>query len=116
MSERASNAGGAGDAGNIDGRLMRALERRPAVTVPEDFALRVAARLPASAAALGPTIHATYVGRRVAWAAAALLLLATIALAPSAMHSNAKRWLEFAFEVEFVALAAWMALRPMLQL
>lgn len=95
----------------IDGKLVRALETAPAVTVPEDFARRVASSLPS----LRPMPSAgPRVADRVAWAVLAVLLVAIVALAPSASGRGTVRWLELGFGVEFATLLAWLCLRPLL--
>ena len=76
--------------------LVRALERRPQVTVPEGFAARVAWALPAEA-----SLHqAPRAGKTVAMVAAVLLTVALFVLAPQAgpSFSNVR------FEVELLVL------------
>ena len=102
------------DNDGLDQRLVRALESAPLIAVPGDFALRVAAKLPDANRADGPVL-ATSVGRRVAWTAAALLLVVILLLAPSSAQNLTRRWLELALELEFIALTAWLTLRPWLQ-
>jgi len=100
----------------LERRLIQVLETRPSVRIPEDFALRVAGKAPAGLASRG-FVPASSVGRRVAWAAAAVLLLAMLALAPSVgVGLRTNQWVEIGLAIEFAGLTAWLTLRPRLQL
>jgi len=81
----------------FDAKLTRALERRPEPAVPADFASRVAAALPPAAPAPKPM----QVGRTVGLAAAAVLGVALVALAPHASPAF-NNW---AFDFELVVIA-----------
>jgi hypothetical protein len=99
---------------DFESRLDRALEAAPAVKIPEDFALRVAAMAPARVVASGESAAARgSVGLRIAWVVAAMLLLAMFVLAPSAGSGGARRWMEFALEIDFVALTLWLGMRSL---
>jgi hypothetical protein len=99
---------------DFESRLDRALEAAPAVKIPEDFALRVAAMAPARVVALGEAAAARRsVGLRIAWVVAAMLLLAMFVLAPSARSGGARRWMEFALEIDFVVLTLWLGMRSL---
>jgi hypothetical protein len=103
-----------GDA--MENRLVRALEATPAVSIPEGFAARVAAKAPAGAMAVRRAVPmTTQVGVRMAWAVAAVLLVAMFVLAPSAAGMGTLRWVEYSVEMEFVALTVWLTLRPLLR-
>jgi len=81
----------------FEAKLTRALERRPEPMVPVDFASRVAAALPPAAPARKPM----QVGRTVGLAAAAVLGVALLALAPHATPAF-NNW---AFDFELVVIA-----------
>ena len=101
----------------LDRRLIHALETRPSVRISEDFAMRVASKVPARVAAQGLAPASRSVGRRVAWAAAAVLLVAMLALAPSVgVGFRTNQWVEIGLAIEFAGLTAWLTLRPRLQL
>jgi hypothetical protein len=99
----------------LDRRLIHALETRPSVRISEDFALRVASKVPAESAAQGLAPPSRSVGRRVAWAAAAVLMVAILAIAPS-VGIRTNQWVEIGLAIEFAGLTAWLTLRPTLQL
>ena len=101
----------------LERRLIRALESRPSVAISEDFASRVAAKVPVRIAAHSLALASGSVGRRVAWVAMAVLLVGMLALAPSAGSGfRVNQWLEVGLGFEFAALTAWLALRPRLHL
>ena len=106
------------DADEMERRLERALEAVPVVRIPDDFAMRVAAQVPANVVAARratPTGTSFEIGNRIAWVVAAVLLVAMFVLAPAAAASaGTKRWLEFALDIEFAALAVWLSLRRLL--
>ena len=81
----------------FEASLIGALERRPAPVIPVDFAARVAAALPPPAPAQKPM----QVGRAVGLAAAAVLGVALVALAPHATPAF-NNW---AFDFELVVIA-----------
>ena len=104
----------AGDPGEFERRLDRALEFRPLVAIPEDFAMRGAAQVPAQVIASRQTAAADpSVGHRTAWIVAAMLLLAIFVLAPSAGVGGTRRWVEFALEIDFVVLTLWLGLHKL---
>ncbi len=88
----------------LERRLIRALETSPKPVIPSNFAQRVAAAAPAHPLAL--PARPPRMGIRVAWASAALLLLAICAMP----HTPAN-WLQLTFEFEFIALLCWLSLR-----
>jgi formate-dependent nitrite reductase membrane component NrfD len=74
----------------------------------------VAAMAPVRVAVLQQSAAARRsVGHRIAWAVAAMLLLAMFVLAPSAGSGGARRWVEFALEIDFVALTLWLGMRSL---
>lgn len=97
---------------DFESRLERALEAAPAVKIPEGFALRMAAMAPSRVAATQAANARRSVGHQIAWVVAALLLLAMFVLAPSA-GVGARRWVEFALEIDFVALTLWLGMRSL---
>ena len=101
----------------IERRLTRALERVPEVAIPEDFAQRVAARVPMRrlASLREMPVPATNVGWRVAGVAAVVLLVAMFVLARVGGR-GVEGWLEIGLAIEFAVLTAWMGLRMVLGL
>ena len=95
----------------LDERVVRALERVPdaAVSIPADFAARVAGQVPASRPV---SFTPTHNGRTVMVVSVVVLLVALLALA----HAGAERsvfglaveWFLFA---QFLALAVWLGTR-----
>jgi hypothetical protein len=99
----------------LDLALTRALEARPQLQIADDFALRVARKLPARRPA--PRLSLTTVprtGRRVSFAALGVLFLAMILLAPLARGTGHQPFeiLEWILVTEFVLITVWMSLRP----
>jgi hypothetical protein len=93
----------------VDAAITRALERQPEVVVPMDFAAKVRAALPAQ-----PKVRERRsVGRIVAVAGAAGLLLMLCWLAPHARPSfeSVAFDLEMVLVVELVGVAAWLGMR-----
>jgi hypothetical protein len=87
----------------LERRIVGALEAAPAVTIAEDFAARVCARLPERKIV---SVRATYFGRNAMWAAAGVLLVAQLAMAMrGAERSVAGVALEWILCGEFVLLA-----------
>ncbi len=89
--------------------ITRALERQPEVVVPVDFAAKVRAALPAQSKVRARRS----VGRMVAAAAAAGLVLALCWLAPHARPSfgSVAFDLEMVMVVELAGVAAWLGMR-----
>jgi hypothetical protein len=89
----------------IDHCLEHAAEPR----IPIDFAAKVAAALPPVPARR----RSPFLARKIAFAAAALLLLALFALAPhsSATLTNTAFDLELLLLVQLIAVAWWLAVR-----
>ena len=81
----------------FEAKLTRALEHRPEPVVPTDFAARVAGALPPPAPARKPM----QVGRTVGLAAAAVLGVALIVIAPHA----APTFGNWAFDFELLVIA-----------
>ena len=94
---------------NFDAVVTRAIERRPEVTVPMNFAARVAAALPPAM----PRRQPMQVGRTVALVSAGALAIAMFALAPHAAPTFAS--LAFDFELVVIAQLAgigyWLTVR-----
>jgi hypothetical protein len=114
LRKRGEGTGSREDA--LDLRIVQALERAPAVRIPEDFAARVAASIPARTVQLrqarpagaAPTRRAAYVA-----AVVCLLVLAAamLALAPHSAQRVFYQVLECLLAGQFCLLAAWVA-RP----
>jgi hypothetical protein len=97
------------NANEFEAAITRALDRKPEVAVPVDFAARVRAKLPAQ-----PKVKARRsVGREVAMVATAGLLLALCVLAPHARPSfeSVAFDLEMVLVVELMGVAAWLGTR-----
>lgn len=100
----------------LDSQLTRALTAVPRVQVPADFSLRVMQQLPARPAirslASLPAIRATYIGRRAAFAAVAILFVAMLAAALRAATPGhpASVILTWTLTAEFIVLTVWLTL------
>jgi hypothetical protein len=98
-------------AADLDARILLALEHLPEVSIPVDFAARVAAKAPAvtTPAAIKPTHY----GRNAMLAAMLVLLLALLAFAPRSVGGS-HFWLalEWIFCAQFLALGVWFGIRP----
>jgi hypothetical protein len=97
-------------------RLTRALEQAPVVAIPEDFALRVAAAVPAlrTAALREISVPTLSVGNLVAGVVAVLLVAAMFVVGWWG-GSRAMVWAEVGLGIEFAVLTAWLGLRPVLR-
>ena len=101
--------GAMSDANEFEDAITRALDRKPEVQVPVDFAAKVRASLPAQ-----PKVRAQRsVGRIAAGVAAVGLVLALCVLAPHARPGvqNMAFALEMVLVVELVGVAAWLGMR-----
>lgn len=107
----------------LDSALTRALEAPPQPAVPADFALRVLSRLPAETLRapgrlrLPQSISEPHIGRRTAFAAAALLLAAFILVPLLTPHTAAAHQFAYlavgaVFAAEFILITVWLSLRP----
>ena len=97
------------DANEFEAGITRALDRKPEVAVPADFAAKVRAALPAQ-----PKVRTQRsVGRIAAGVAAVGLVLALCVLAPHARPGvqNMAFALEMVLVVELVGVAAWLGMR-----
>jgi hypothetical protein len=97
------------DASELEAAITRALDRKPEIVVPMDFAAKVRAALPAQ-----PKVRARRsVGREVAVVATAGLVLALCWLAPHARPSfgSVAFDLEMVLVVELMGVAAWLGMR-----
>ena len=97
------------DASEFEGAITRALDRRPEVAVPADFAAKVRAALPAR-----PKVRQRRsVGLTAAGVAAVGLVLALCWLAPHARPNFESMAfdLEMVLVVELVGVAAWLGMR-----
>ena len=94
------------DVDSMEERLMRALERKPAVDVPAGFAAQVAAQVPTRREVAAP---AARYGLLAAWIGLGVLLLALVVLA---MHSTGHTMFGVALEwmlcAELAGLALWL--------
>jgi hypothetical protein len=93
----------------VEAMMTRALERQPAVVVPEDFAAKMRAALPMQRRVR----ERRSAGRIVAFVGAAVLMVALCVLAPYARPSfeNVAFDLELLMVAEMAAVAAWLAMR-----
>jgi hypothetical protein len=97
------------DANEFEALITRALDRKPEVVVPADFAAKVRAALPAQ-----PKVRAQRsVGRIAAGVAAVGLVLALCWLAPHARPGiqNMAFGVEMVLVVELMGVAAWLGMR-----
>ncbi len=93
----------------LDERLMRALEARPEVHIPTDFASRVASQLPATKAV---SLTPTHYGRNAMLISMVVLAVALLALAlHSADHSTLGLTLEWILCAQFLSIAVWFGTR-----
>jgi hypothetical protein len=97
------------DANEFEAAITRALDRKPEVAVPVDFAARVRSALPAQA----KVKTRRSVGREAAMVAAVGLVLALCVLAPHARPSfeSVAFDLEMVLVVELIGVAAWLGTR-----
>jgi hypothetical protein len=104
MSEQQTNARKDGTE-TLEDRLLYALERKPVWTVPDDFAARVARRLPGRSAA--PAIRRRY-GLLAMKVAMAVLLAALLAVARRPdLHGTVAITVEWILCGQLAALAVW---------
>ncbi len=92
---------------SMDARLTRALERKPAVAVPSEFAARVAAQVPARASV---AVRVPHYGLLAARIGVAVLLVALVAMAMRTTgHSVLGVALEWVLCAELAGLAGWLS-------
>ena len=98
----------------LDRQLTTALEAVPHIAVPDDFAARVMSRVPAPQIAAQSLPSRASIGRRVAIVAAMVLVIAMIVFAAPTHGANqlSRTSLLWTVAAEFVALTAWLAMRP----
>jgi hypothetical protein len=92
----------------FDERIVAELERAPdlSVSIPADFAQRVAARVPARRPV---TVRATHYGRMAMWCSLLVLLVLLVAAATRGMQlATVVEWVLFA---QFLGLAVWLGVR-----
>ena len=99
----------------FDARIVAGLERVPDLTaaIPEDFAAKVAARVPAKkvqSARRFAAVRTTHYGRFAMWAGLAVLLVLTV-FASRGSLSVVSMTVEALLFMEFAAIAVWLALR-----
>jgi hypothetical protein len=95
---------------SIDMRIVRALEQAPQVRISEDFAARVAARVPANTVRLrAARVQVGRVGFSVAAVCLIVLAIAMLAFAPRTTHSTFYLALEWTLAAQFCLIAAWMS-------
>jgi len=91
----------------LEERVTRALERAPEVTIPADFAVRVAGRLPVRRAFTARPSRYGLLAMRIS------MVVLVLALVVVAMHSTGRGVFGIALEwvlcAELVALALWMS-------
>jgi hypothetical protein len=95
---------------SMDMRIVRALEQAPQVRIPQDFAARVAARVPANTVRLrAARVQVGRVGFSVAAVCLIVLAIAMLAFAPRTTHSTFYLALEWTLAAQFCLIAAWMS-------
>ncbi|HEX3570776.1 MAG TPA: hypothetical protein VHU44_08125 [Acidobacteriaceae bacterium] len=100
----------------LDARIVSALEQAPPIHIPQDFAARVASRIPARTARLradripARRVPVRHVGYTVAAACLIALAVAMLALAPHSTHNTFYVALDSTLAAQFCLLAAWLAL------
>ena len=91
----------------LEERVVRALERVPEVTIPAEFAARVAGRVPVRKEIAARPARYGLMAMRVS------VVVLVLALAAVAMHSGGRSVFGIALEwvlcAELVALAMWMS-------
>jgi hypothetical protein len=101
------------EADSIDARLTRALERKPAVDVPADFAVRVAGKAPVRRVVAVPAARYGLAAARIGMG---ILVIALVVLAMrSTSHTAVGAALQWVLCAELVVLAVWLGgvWRPM---
>ena len=109
---RRTHRGGLASPALTEAALTEALERAPAITIPSDFATRIAARLPEE----GRKARSAWTGcgPRIALGCGVLLTLALFAFAPHTTPS----FYDLRFDMELLLLVelgsvAYLATRPL---
>ncbi len=93
----------------LDERLIRALEARPEVSIPANFAARVASQLPAKKAV---SLTPTHYGRNAMLISMVALAIALLALAlRSADRSTLGLTMEWILCGQFLSIAVWSGTR-----
>ncbi|HMF62730.1 MAG TPA: hypothetical protein VK608_01490 [Edaphobacter sp.] len=96
-------------AASMEERLIRALEARPAVPIPADFAARVASQVPAKRPV---SLTPTHYGRNTVLISMVALVVALLALAlHNADSSTLGRTLEWILCAQLLSLAVWFGTR-----
>lgn len=91
----------------LDARISRALERTPAISIPENFAAMVASSLPVRSF---PEVKTTHYGRNAAVLCFPLLLVALLLLAPATAKGSAMMiCLQWMLGFQFALIASWIA-------
>jgi hypothetical protein len=91
----------------MDQRLTRALETLPKISIPADFAARVARQLPAERPV---SLTPTYYGQTAMWIGIFLTLAALLFLARHTTGHMSFELLESLLLAQFVALAVWFSI------
>ena len=95
---------------DLEHRITKALERAPDLSIPSDFAKRVAAHIrPRPAAPALPQRHFT---RNTVVAALSILIVAMLIFLPSVTHLAVAVPVEYSLVAEFVGLIVFISLRP----
>lgn len=98
----------------FDARIIEALERVPEPAVPDDFAARVSAMVPAKKAPAVrrfATVRSTRYGQIAMWVALVVLLVLVGFVSRGSERSVLAMTVEALLFVEFAAVAAWLGLR-----
>jgi len=93
----------------LDQRVIRALEASPQPYIPDDFAARVASRVPASRPL---SVTSTRYGHNAILISIAVLFAALFALAPHAVNRSVLGLtIECLLCAQFIALTIWLSVR-----
>ena len=100
----------------FDARIVAELERVPDLTaaIPEDFAAKVAAQVPAKkvqSARRFAAVRTTHYGRFAMWAGLAVLLVLMVFVSRGSELTAVSMTVETLLFVELAAIAVWLALR-----
>jgi hypothetical protein len=95
----------------LDERVVAELERAPDLSdsIPTDFAMRVAAKVPASRPV---TVAETHYGWTVMWCSLAVLFVVLVVAAVRGLERSAiGTAIEWTLCAQFLAIAIWLAMR-----
>ncbi|HZY62601.1 MAG TPA: hypothetical protein VFE38_08750 [Edaphobacter sp.] len=91
----------------LDERITIALEKCPEISIPHDFAARVAAKVPTRKSL---PLRTSYYGRNVMLISVVILFALLLAFSHP-HHSTIEVIIEWCFCAQFIALAVWLGIR-----